>query len=281
MAAKPRLDRVTITGADDSVTPADLVQLSKEFPFVEWGILASESSTGRVSRFPSWEWMVRLQAVDYPMQLSLHLCGRWVRQLLLGHRSEHLGAGTLFKFQRVQLNFHAEACKCAPREFAARLREMQRESPKAFIFQIDGAGGNSHLDSANEHEVPGCFALFDVSGGAGILPEKWPEPIYLDCHPGEHGGCDEQWDYHGYAGGLGPDNLKFELPKILDAAAGTPHTEAGRIWIDMESKVRSDNDRQFDLDKVHRCLEIASGYVSCAGGIVGCTGGLGCTSDHK
>ena len=31
------LDRVTITGADDSVRPTDLLELSREFPFVEWG----------------------------------------------------------------------------------------------------------------------------------------------------------------------------------------------------------------------------------------------------
>ena len=36
------LNRVTITGADDFTEPKDLVELSEEFPFVEWAILLSQ-----------------------------------------------------------------------------------------------------------------------------------------------------------------------------------------------------------------------------------------------
>ena len=34
---------VTITGADDSIQPSQLLDLQKEFPFVEWGILLSRN----------------------------------------------------------------------------------------------------------------------------------------------------------------------------------------------------------------------------------------------
>ena len=256
------IDRVTITGADDSVRPEDLIELTREFPFVEWGILASASSTGRAARYPSWEWMIKLQAITTtkcPMQLSLHLCGRWVRNLIQGYRDQQLTDATFFQFQRVQLNFHAERTKCVPSAFAKCLRSIHG---KDFIFQLDGENGNKHLDSANEYEVPRCFGLFDVSGGAGILPAEWPTPIYLDVHPGEHGMGEEQWAYHGYAGGLGPENLEAEIPRILKAAAGNECTAEGRIWIDMETRVRSEDDRQFDLAKVRRCLEIASRFVA-------------------
>jgi hypothetical protein len=100
-----------------------------------------------------------------------------------------------------------------------------------------------------------------VGPGAGILPREWPKPIYLDVHPGDDGCGVQQHRYHGYAGGLGPDNLAEQIPLILAAAAGNEHTAEGRIWIDMETRVRSSDDRTFDLAKVRRCLEIAAPYV--------------------
>lgn len=260
------IDRVTITGADDSVHASDLVVLSKEFPFVEWAILASESNTRLSmvrSRYPSIDWLANLQANmsimpdDYP-RMALHINGRWVRELLLGRW--HPLSSILLGFQRVQLNFHAEKCKCDPRAFAEVL--STHFVGKDIIFQLDGADGNAYLDVAYEHGVRNCYGLFDVSGGAGILPSEWPKPIYLDVHPGEHGMGVEQHAYHGYAGGLGPDNLAEEISKILAAAAGTEHTQEGRIWIDMETRVRSNDDRQFDLAKVRKCLEIAAPYIT-------------------
>ena len=41
------LERVTITGADHDVRPQELVDLWKEFPFVEFGILFSPRQQGR------------------------------------------------------------------------------------------------------------------------------------------------------------------------------------------------------------------------------------------
>lgn len=46
----------------------------------------------------------------------------------------------------------------------------------------------------------------------------------------------------GYAGGLGPDNLETELPRIIGAARKHP------FWIDMESSLRGLDDC-FDLGK--------------------------------
>lgn len=54
------LDKVSITGADDSVNPKDLVELSEEFPFVEWAILLSKSRM-RSNRYPSLNWMYDLK----------------------------------------------------------------------------------------------------------------------------------------------------------------------------------------------------------------------------
>lgn len=242
-----RLDRVTITGPDDSISVQDLLPLTREFPFVEWGILASASHGGAgSSRFPSHEWIASLRRVE-GMNLSLHLCGRWVRSLLLGDVvvPTEIIEGAAFK--RVQLNFHAERTPCNADQFFNALLSL---GPRQYIFQIDGANGNRHLESIyerNDEHTVDAVPLFDVSGGAGILPAAWPEPEYMET--------DVDHVYHGYAGGLGPDNLEQQLPLIAKAAG------KARIWIDMETRVRSADDRQFDLGKVRRCLEICAPHI--------------------
>src|SRR5205085_2594517 len=119
--------------------PSDLIPLTKEFPFVEWGILASASQRGKSPRFPGVAWVQELRSLDYPMNLSLHLCGRWVRELLMG-RNILPGDEIDPAFQRVQLNFHAENTPCDPEAFCQALLSVGKN--RQFIFQIDGAGGN-------------------------------------------------------------------------------------------------------------------------------------------
>jgi hypothetical protein len=245
-----KLDRVTITGADESVDPAELATISKKFPFVEWGILFSGSRRG-VPRYPGLDWLERLDnclRVGLTMNLSAHLCGRWVRDLVLYADFSWKAAYREFYgiFQRIQLNFHGEYHRRVTGFDTVLLDEspmramhgMPERPGKQFILQCDGVN-----DAAAEELVPWVNAvpLFDTSGGAGQLPEEWP-----DAWPGV---------YCGYAGGLGPDNLQEELRRI-ERAAGKE-----RIWIDMERRVRSDDDRQFDLDKVRRVLYVASGRV--------------------
>ena len=238
------LDRVTITGADASIRTDDLEKISLDFPFVEWGILASKSNRGGAPRFPSPRWFTDLQGIAEmtgDLQLSLHLCGRWVRDLLVGNVT--FPESHLHCFRRVQLNFHAENTPCVPGKFGACLREIGKE----FIFQIDNSGGNEHMTAALEQAVAQSYPLFDLSGGAGVVPKEWPKPFSMD---GDDFCC------HGYAGGLGPDNLEHEIGRIAAVVGDC------RIWIDMETRVRSEDDRQFDLEKVRRCLEIAAPFVS-------------------
>lgn len=241
------LDRVTITGADDSIDPKDLVQISKDFPFVEWGILFSKNNLG-TARYPSKTWQQSLCEVlrKDKLNLSAHLCGRWVRDFVLeGHFSFVLDQHRLLWsfFKRIQLNFHAHHHP-ANKNFINAL--TARPADKEYIFQLDGVNDmlfKSTLDTLKTYpKPPSVVPLFDTSGGAGILPNRWPSPI------GDV--------YNGYAGGLGPDNLEEQI-KTIEKAAGN-----SRIWIDMETRVRSDDDRQFDLEKVKTCLKIAQPFVS-------------------
>lgn len=233
------LDRVTLTGADDSTDPSELGLLSEEFPFVEWGILLSESQTGR-PRFPSLEWLSRLcdACSDHPsMVLSFHVCGRWVREICAGNWSPlFVNTGPILDVgKRVQLNFHAHT-HLLTESFVPRAKERCEEHGWQVIFQCDGV--NDHLVSNAYDDGLDAVPLYDKSGGAGIVPDAWPGAM--------------KGIYSGYAGGLGPDNLAAELQAIASAANGE------RFWVDMETKVRSPDDRLFDLDACRKCLEIAS-----------------------
>mgnify|MGYP001559345425 CR=1 FL=1 len=185
------LDRVTITGADNSTSIRDLLDLSQAFPFVEWGILLSATQEG-APRFPSEPHLDRVVAAAHTdgLQLSLHVCGRWVRQMLAGANPVQERYPGLWEIApRVQLNFHGMPHEYNPLEFLDLLRVSL---DKQFIFQLDGV---------NEAIFRGMLAcgrtvapLFDTSAGAGKLPEAWPK-------------ADTGALYHGYAGGLGPETL--------------------------------------------------------------------------
>lgn len=255
-----KLDWVTITGADDSIWPDDLVELTKEFPFVEWGILLSQSRVG-TARYPSFRWLLRLEELvaitTWETNLSCHVCGLWARELVCGRWSlpwKMDGLPTMFG--RAQINFSAGPGDDAD-ELDSALGRWTKEGnyPRQFIIQHNQAN-SEFFPTLRENPDPlySLVPLFDRSGGKGELPSEWPKADYVDVTPGEHGSGVEIPIYHGYAGGLNPDNLESQLPLIAAAAGDAP------FWIDMESGVRA-ADGTFDLAKVRRCLEIAKPFI--------------------
>jgi|SRR5579872_2237003 len=231
-----KLDRVTFTGADDETNIDRMFELSAQYSFIEWGILLSRKQQG-TRRFPWASWIQELVAKDEalgrPLKLSLHLCGEIVRKLCLGELILP-GVFILPSFQRVQLNFHDEPHPVLLGPFLDKLKHTDVK----WIFQIENT--NKLLwEFADRHRV-NCFPLFDKSGGLGISPAAWPISEHYYC---------------GYAGGLGPDNVEKELQTIGWAAQGR------RFWIDMETKVRTDDGKTFDLDKVRRVCELVSPYI--------------------
>ncbi|NJL77371.1 MAG: hypothetical protein HC892_22405 [Saprospiraceae bacterium] len=78
------ITKVTITGADDSISPAALIPLTEKYPFVEWGILVSRRNFGS-NRFPSKNWLALLEKDHPEIKLSCHFCGDYVREILLGN----------------------------------------------------------------------------------------------------------------------------------------------------------------------------------------------------
>lgn len=233
------LDRVTVTGADDSIEPEHLIGLTQRYPFVEWGILLSRSQEGG-PRFPTTAWIERLMlaAMRGPtMKLSGHLCGQWVRALCRGSNRFITERPTIAgMFQRVQLNFHGDDHDVDEDAMAVALKDWGRGE---YIVQMDNVN-NLLLGSLWFHGIS-AVPLFDTSGGAGREPNEWPSPVASYC---------------GYAGGLHPDRVDMQYKRIALAAGPS------RVWTDIETHVFSDDGRKFDLGKVEKYLAGAEKWVT-------------------
>lgn len=232
-----KLKLVTITGADDSIAPEALLGLKEQFPFVEWGLLLSESHEGS-PRYPSLAWLQSLSRHAAQLQLAGHLCGRWMRDACAGAWSFKWERPALWPmFDRLQLNFHSQGHRIDAQRFVPAL--VSEAADKQVIFQLADVN-NDWLERAVARGA-NVAGLFDASGGTGRLPQQWPVP-------------NRGW--MGYAGGLSPQNVAEQLRRI-ETVAG----EAD-IWIDVETRVRSSHDRQFDLEKVEKFLAAASPWVA-------------------
>ncbi len=240
---KPLLDRVTVTGVDDSIWPFDLIAVTRDYPFVEWGMLLSKNYTNHTTgaqRFPSLEWVKLILATSSlcKLRLSAHVCGRWVRDICSGGDEllKDLGTDLLSQFDRMQLNFHAMPHKADIDAMAARLTLYHKLGIRQFILQLDGV--NDMMLAPLRQRGLDVVGLYDLSGGAGILPGEWKKVADGYC---------------GYAGGLSPENVAGELERIAAI-------ETYPIWIDAETHLRSKGGTQFDLEKVRAFLEQAKNF---------------------
>lgn len=227
-----KLKYVAITGADDGVSVEELNGVSEEFPFVEWALLFMPESMGK-ERFPSETWLEDFVAGYKGAHRAIHLCG----SAFLGFVGGDSGVREVMKrFRRIQLNleFGDVDGKYDSRELVARIKA----SP-GVEFIVQYTEKRQDLLPALK-SVPNHSLLFDASAGSGVLPGSWPAP--LAGHT-----C-------GYAGGLRPENIRENIGKIA-RTVGDYET-----WIDMESGVRTDDDR-FDLAKVRQVLSIAAPWA--------------------
>lgn len=231
---------VTLTGADDSIAPSDLIPLTEKYPFVEWGILFSQNKSG-VERYPSLYWvdsLVDSVAATHKINLAAHLCGKWADDALKGEITFLRDDRYRRAFQRIQLNLGKDRLKTAiGSEDLRRAKEVVKQ-------QVMLGGNYGVVRPDPDYFIRARVSpLFDASGGRGILTLNWPKPLeYSQCKL-----------FCGYAGGLGPDNIADELKRIEEVVGD------GHIWIDMESRLRTGE--KFDLEKCERVLQVAQQYV--------------------
>jgi hypothetical protein len=227
-----KIHHLTITGADNQTPIEQVVSLSEAFPILEWGILLSKKSLGKIS-YPDLEWIDRLSSASSAINISGHICGIWLHEILQG---KFPGDLIPRRFNRIQINL----ARYIPQ---VRIQNLNKSLPhdKSYILQVgeyyqQGISLARDLILAN-YQVA---ILYDVSGGSGISPTEWkvfPEDIPV-----------------GYAGGLGPDNLLPELKK-LESIVGNRS-----IWIDMQAGIRIANNRSIDFGKIQACIDIVNSF---------------------
>ena len=202
---------ITFTGIDSKTNLSDVVSLSRRYP-VEWGILfrGGNSPRGMSERD-------RTEAIEYltekSVRLSAHLCGKYASAWV--NREEPV---QITEFDRVQINKSSytedeiDSIKMeAVKQAVQPIIQWREES-----FPKDGHVKNVQL-------------LLDRSGGRGVTETSFPKHPRPDAIT------------IGYAGGIGPDNVKDVILKL-----------EGKYWIDMESKVRTED--LLDLDKCESVL---------------------------
>lgn len=228
MADTTRRRVLTLTGADRHTDLHALGALAREHPWVEIALLVSEDNHS--TRY--WTFDAVVDAVDTlarfitPLdQLAIHTCGSAARQRLYGDVNVR---GLCSRVGRLQLNGKA-------RDSDIEQCLIPRLLGTTFITQVkipDDAVELPVVESLYRRAY-----LVDASGGRGILPREWRRPLYANrpvIHPSAVG----------FAGGLSPENIARELPRILDV---TYHG----WWIDLETALRTDPtpDGRFDLDR--------------------------------
>ncbi len=231
------LDRCTLTGVDETTPLVELAVVSDLYPYAEWAFLYSPRQQGTPGRYPSVRRIERaFRELPPYVRVALHVCGDGVVQLL---DDEPVVSGLVSQVRirggRVQLNFSVTGGTID----LGRLRAFVLERPD-LVFITQHNRGNALATQALAG-VPNHAVLFDESLGRGILPRAWPAPLpSVAC---------------GYAGGLGPESLPQQLPRIYEAAGGAP------FWIDMEARLRDEHDR-FSMPFARTCLEIVSAEAS-------------------
>ena len=228
------IERVTFTGADNSVHPVELAQISEAYPWVEWGILFPSGTQG-YGRFPNFNWVSELEKIKKTlptMNLSMHLCEPMVYQLV----TEGLPLEKIMKehsipniFSRAQINTHGMTYRIND----AFIEEMGRHPEIEFILQVDE--GNHFM---YDLELENVAVFQDFSSGAGVFENSW-----LDFGDRKYG----------YSGGLNINTLPLAI-EVWDKRDKTIN------WIDMETGVRTKG--KFDLAKVREVIEYIEPYIS-------------------
>lgn len=211
---------VTITGIDQQADFSRIRDLSWRFPFVEWGFLYSPSRQGKETRYMSVEAINRFAAYCGAGNLSLHLCGKGVQDLLWKSHGINL-----HYFDRIQLNAN-EYKDYQIKTICDSFRDKQ------IICQLKDSTRSSWHDL---YTIPNLAWLGDDSGGRG------KETVWLSPIPGI---------FCGYAGGISPYNIQTKLNTLKYLIP------SGVTWIDMESGVRTND--WLDLDKVENILKVCA-----------------------
>lgn len=243
-----KLVAVTLTGADDTISSSWLGDLSKLYPFVEWGILLSQiNPQERKARFPTRSWLEELWAIPaQQLSVAYHLCSDLARMAIREGFMPILdtvltGEHAQTQLTRVQLNVSSYFDLMLE---SAMLRDIDLAQRRGIDVIIQVGRDQRWLDWVISVDMPGVHVLFDSSGGRGVYPDEWPGGLTgVRC---------------GYAGGISSENIIEVLGDIDDV-------HDGDSWIDMESSLRHTRPNgvdMFDHTKAGKVLSLVSQFIS-------------------
>lgn len=261
-----RLRAVEITGAGESIRVEHLLEVSQEFPFVEWGILLCMcyQPDKLKLQYPSLGWLNK--AADAGLTMSGHVCGgAWLGDICAGRLPPDLD---FRPYKRVQLNSGGNAgrtfvprpwrkqgrlqrCRkyadlirdTGPSQVAQCLQSLP-DSVKEVILQVkteedeDLAVTVAEILMASGRPVS---LLYDPSKGRGVYdPSSWRKPAHrFPC---------------GFTGGLNTQYIDDALERLSSLLSFDE-----RIWVGMQTGAKTDG--QLDLGKVRTFLKRCEPYT--------------------
>lgn len=264
-AVKGRLPTITLSGVDRRTDPSTILALMAA-PNVELGLLWSETNDDpRYLRVHEVAYMLGLAHAE-ARGCAVHVCGRTARDVFLGLRySAQVARGSLEAIAKAATEQEdVVAARTIMVHHASRVQMNGRwseEGPTIKLAEVARATGILSMSTRFARfsapriitqwrpgeptcciqRIPNQAVLVDASGGQGITPERWETP--------------GQWETScpvGFAGGLSPENLKAELPKIMEVARPG-------FWVDMESSLRVDG--RFDLARARQAVRVFNTFM--------------------
>jgi hypothetical protein len=222
----------TFTGVDARTDLGRVIEMAAAYPFLEFGILLSRTPEDKDPRYPQFRQISDIvERLSGRAQLALHVCGRAVGEFVREPAEGSVYAGqdihdlVAAGIGRVQLNFNFERFGLSLEEIDVAVR---RTSAKVITQHFPANAPVTIGVAAPNHQV-----LYDASGGRGVAATDYGRPFV--------------GKYTGYAGGLGPENAITAVTAIQSVAGDAD------VWIDMESRIRTDG--YLDLDK---CGDVAA-----------------------
>ena len=213
---------ITLTGADERTAIADMVALADLG--AEIGLLYTHDPEGR-HRYPHANWII-YAAELLNGRAAIHVCGKRARDQLMKGELRRM----VCHVSRVQVN---------GRMTAETLQGVCDILCDHTVITQHNEANESLLHHHWSYDATNHAILVDASGGRGQTPGEWKCPSVVKPV--------------GFAGGLGPHNLREELPKIVAVANGD------RSWIDMENGLRDACD-WFDIERAMEVMRIWNGF---------------------
>lgn len=247
------IDRVFLTGVDEHTDLDRLLELTRKYPCVVWGVLISKGRAGKNNdkRYPSLDFIETLKHFidknNIRNQFGIHICGKkLINEFFVeAYNSETNWLENKYfnYFKYVQLNFNFstnDLYQYALHHVHCRNQPCKPNHSKIIIqYNENNKNVGFYVKSYHGGIIKYFYDLIDFSGGTGTY--KSPSVLLKDYYPYDH------TDF-GIAGGFGLDNIKDVITEIENENSYKGFTnEYYTVWIDMESKIRTDDILDLDI----------------------------------